>query len=133
LDLRPVYQKGGRRAQAQAGYVETIAQGRVWSGKEALKLGLVDEIGGLHRAIGYALRKAKVAQGFRLVEYPEKKTLADMIAEIIGRVQPEASSARTPSILAQAEKRLENELRELKAFNDPQGIYARLPMEVAIH
>ena len=117
----------------EPGYVETIAQGRVWSGKEALKLGLVDEIGGLHRAIGYALRKAKLAQGFRLVEYPEKKTLADMIAEIIGRVEPEASGARTPSILAQAEKRLENELRELKAFNDPQGIYARLPMEVAIH
>ena len=117
----------------EPGYVETIAQGRVWSGKEALKLGLVDEIGSLHRAIAYTISKANLPPNFRLVEYPEKKSLADMIAEFIGRVQPEAKGTRAPSVLAQAEKRLENELRELNAFNDSQGIYARLPMEAEVH
>lgn len=40
--------------------VDAIAQGRVWSGTEALKLGLVDKIGGLNDAVAEAAKIAKI-------------------------------------------------------------------------
>jgi protease IV len=112
--------------------VEAIAQGRVWSGEEARKLGLVDAIGGLDAAVGYAAKKAGVADGFRIVEYPEKKNLADKLAELLRRIEPDAARAPAAGLAAQVETRIEAELGELRAFNDPQGVYARLPLELSV-
>ncbi len=52
--------------------VQEIAQGRVWSGAEAKKLGLVDEIGGLDSAIKFAAGKAGLGDHFRVVEVPRR-------------------------------------------------------------
>ncbi len=52
-------------------YVDSIAQGRVWSGVKALKLGLIDRIGGLDEAIAAAATRAKLKE-YRLNEYPAK-------------------------------------------------------------
>jgi protease-4 len=109
-------------------YVEEIAQGRVWSGGQALRLGLVDEIGGLEAAIRYAGRQAHLEPGYRVTEYPRKKDLAEALAELMGKIPPEAM--RTDSSLAgQIEQRMGGALESLRAFNDPQGVYARLPLE----
>ena len=54
-------------------YVDSVAQGRVWSGEDALRLGLVDKIGGLQDAINSAARLAKL-DDYRLREYPQKET-----------------------------------------------------------
>ena len=51
-------------------YVDSIAQGRVWSGADALQIGLVDKIGNLQDAINAAAKLAKTSD-FRLREYPE--------------------------------------------------------------
>ena len=51
--------------------VKEIAQGRVWSGKEATKIGLVDRIGGLSSAIAYAAEKADLGNSWQLEEYPQ--------------------------------------------------------------
>jgi protease-4 len=51
--------------------VAQIAQGRVWSGIAAKEIGLVDEIGGLDAAIGYAAKQAKLGNDWELQEYPE--------------------------------------------------------------
>jgi len=53
--------------------VEAIAKGRVWSGNDALEIGLVDTIGGLKTAINIALEKSGIGVGeeFEIVEYPE--------------------------------------------------------------
>lgn len=51
-------------------YVDSIAQGRVWSGEDALQLGLVDKMGSLQSAIDCAARMAKT-NDYRLREYPE--------------------------------------------------------------
>ncbi len=59
-------------------YVDSIAQGRVWGGKEALKLGLVDEIGGIQNAIDCAARLAKT-KDYRLREFPEPKSFLDLL------------------------------------------------------
>ncbi|MBD0279861.1 MAG: S49 family peptidase, partial [Flavisolibacter sp.] len=51
---------------------DSIAQGRVWSGEDAVTLGLVDKLGGLQAAIDCAARLAKT-KDYRLREYPEKE------------------------------------------------------------
>jgi protease IV len=59
-------------------YVDSIAQGRVWSGTMGLKLGLVDRIGNLQDAIDCAARMAKT-DNYRLLEYPEPKGFLDRL------------------------------------------------------
>jgi protease-4 len=56
-------------------FVQEVAQGRVWSGVEAKRLGLVDELGGLDAAITFAAGKAKLGKNYRLVEFPRKRSL----------------------------------------------------------
>lgn len=60
------------------GYVDSIAQGRVWSGTLGLSLGLVDRIGTLQDAIDCAARLGKTSD-YRLVENPEPKSFLDRI------------------------------------------------------
>jgi protease IV len=67
---------GGRKLQMD--YVDSIAQGRVWSGTMGQKLGLVDRIGSLQDAVDCAARMAKT-DNYRLVEYPEPKSFLDKL------------------------------------------------------
>ena len=120
----------GRKMQAAD--VEKIAQGRVWSGAEAAKLGLVDEIGGLDAAVRYAAKRAGLQANCRLVEYPSKRDLSEVIADIIGRKLPEATRAGATGVLAQAEERLREELAAARTFNDPRGVYARMPVTLVV-
>ena len=106
--------------------VEEIAQGRVWSGSEAKKLGLVDEIGGLNAAIAYAAQKAGLGANYRLVEYPRQKELIEAIQDFLEGATPKY--ARSSGLAAKIMERVEAELKTLRAFNDPNGIYARLPI-----
>lgn len=53
--------------------IDAIAQGRVWAGRDALEIGLVDEFGTLSDAIRYAAGKAGLRK-YRIVSYPEKKS-----------------------------------------------------------
>src|SRR5690606_2661290 len=60
--------------------VDSIAQGRVWTGTDALKNGLVDEIGGLDKAIAYAAKLGKT-KSYRTENYPEyEKSFDDVLA-----------------------------------------------------
>ena len=52
--------------------VETIAQGRVWTGEQAHRIGLVDELGGLDRAIAYAQRNYTASGKATVVSWPPK-------------------------------------------------------------
>jgi protease-4 len=113
--------------------VEEIAQGRVWSGTEARKLGLVDEIGGLNDAIRYAGKLAGLGEHFRLVEYPRSKNLSEAIAEMLGKASPTTIRARQAGLVGQIEERIEAGLSQLRSFNDPVGVYARMPMDLDIH
>jgi protease-4 len=111
--------------------VQEIAQGRVWSGAEAKKLGLVDELGGLEDAIQFAATKAGLAKNYRLIEYPQKKELAETIGELVERFNPD-TRAQARGIIGQITARLQHDLATLKTFNDPQGIYARMPLELSL-
>lgn len=114
-------------------FVREIAQGRVWSGAEAKKLGLVDELGGLDAAIKYAADKAGMGSNYRLIEYPRKKEFGEVFAEMFERFTPHNTRVKSTGIIADITRRLEADLGVLKSFNDPQGIYARLPLELALH
>ncbi len=111
--------------------VQEIAQGRVWSGVEAQQLGLVDELGGLDRAVQYAAAQAKVGTHYRLVEYPRKKELAEVVSEMLEKLQP-GVQVRATGLVARLTARLTAELQVLQSFNDPQGVYARMPLELEI-
>ena len=66
--------------------VDSIAQGRVWSGIQAKKLGLVDRIGGINEALACAARLAKLSE-YRLREYPEvKDRLSRLMKDLSGEV-----------------------------------------------
>ncbi|MDD2763930.1 MAG: signal peptide peptidase SppA [Opitutaceae bacterium] len=107
-----------------------IAQGRVWSGAEAQKLGLVDEVGGLNDAIAYAAEKAGVGANYRLTEYPRKRQLAEIINEIMKGMAPD--QAGDDAALKKLLGEIKDQARVLLRFNDPRGIYARLPVEIRI-
>ena len=59
-------------------YVDSIAQGRVWTGTRGMSVGLVDEIGTLSDAIKAAASMAKITT-YRLKEYPEKKNILEQL------------------------------------------------------
>ncbi|HEY0610455.1 MAG TPA: signal peptide peptidase SppA, partial [Chitinophaga sp.] len=63
--------------------VDSIAQGRVWSGVQARELGLVDRLGGLNEAIASAAKMAKVSS-YRLREYPEVKEPLERLMSSLG-------------------------------------------------
>ncbi len=59
-------------------YVDSIAQGRVWTGTRASGIGLIDKFGGLHEAVQCAARLANTTS-FRLREYPQPESLFEQL------------------------------------------------------
>ena len=110
--------------------LEEIAQGRVWSGTQALKNGLVDEMGGLADAVKYAADKARLGDDFRVAEYPRRKQFAETISEVLEGKRREQTFAGPVGAFIQ---QLTAELQALNKFNDPSGLYARLPFELHLN
>lgn len=109
--------------------VKEIAQGRVWSGTDGLKVGLVDEIGGLDAAIAYAAEKADLGDNFSVVEYPRAKSFQDTVRELVEGMQ---SSASKPGLLGMITERFREQAATVAQFNDPRHLYARLPLEIVV-
>lgn len=69
-------------------FVDSIGQGRVWSGIRALELGLVDAIGGMEEAMNAAVAMADLDEGdFRVVAYPKFKDPVQELLEKMGSAQ----------------------------------------------
>jgi protease-4 len=66
--------------------IDAVGQGRVWTGRQAKEIGLVDELGGLDRAIALAKQRAKIAQDadVEIVIYPPKKSFYDIVRDPFG-------------------------------------------------
>jgi len=64
--------------------VDAIAQGRVWTGVQALEVGLVDELGGLHTAVDRVKERLELApeDDVVLLSYPEPSSLAEQLSEL---------------------------------------------------
>lgn len=66
--------------------IDAVAQGRVWTGRQARELGLVDELGGLDDAVRIAAERARLdpAAGVSLVTYPAKRSLYEVLSRQFG-------------------------------------------------
>ena len=68
-------------------FVDSIAQGRVWTGADALQIGLVDEIGTLEDALNYAINVVEPGTDlskWNVAEYPKPQTPMEMMMEMMG-------------------------------------------------
>ena len=114
----------GRDMSVEA--VDNIAQGRVWTGAEALEIGLVDQIGTLEDAVNYAAQLIDGVASYKEVDvecYPKPLTTVEMLLESING--PTEVFAGTP---------LESVEAAFRSWNQTQSgkVYARLPYEITI-
>ena len=113
---------GRKMSQAD---VDSIGQGRVWSGIDALQIGLVDVLGGLDDAVAIAAKKAAITN-YRVSEMPEQKEpLQQFMEELSGDVETRYLKSKLGSDFELI--RYANELMNWK------GIQARLPFSVVIN
>ncbi len=111
--------------------VKKIAQGRIWSGKEAVKIGLVDRIGGLEQAIAYAAEQANLSNNWQLQEYPQQHRFETELVQRLFDVKMLESQGQIDPITAEFLK-ARQEIELLRTFNDPTEVYARLPFNFEI-
>lgn len=103
------------------GYVDSIAQGRVWSGTDALRLGLVDRLGGLQDAIDCAARMAKT-NNYRLREYPEQE---DFFNRLINKASKEQPDIHIREQVGAESYEVFQQLVNIRRFTN--GVQARIP------
>ena len=105
-------------------YVDSIARGRVWSGVDAMEIGLIDEFGGLDAAVKYAASKAEL-DAYRIVEYPKRK---DFVQQLMDELTGQVSTRIISNQLGEYAKYYE----ELQSIQKLQGIQARIPFIMEI-
>lgn len=108
--------------------VNQIARGRVWTGKDAKEIGLIDELGGLKKAIAYAAKQAGIKEPIVLY-YPLRKE--DKWLDLFEQFEEE-NNASVKSSTVKIPTELLNYYNELKAIENKMGIQARLPFEITI-
>lgn len=99
--------------------VDSIGQGRVWSGTDAKRIGLIDEFGGLNDAIAAAAKMAKTSK-YRVVELPEQK---DPFEELIKDLSGDAETKYLTWKLGEHYQMLKS-VERIKNYN---GIYTLMP------
>jgi protease IV len=112
--------------------LESIAEGRVWSGTRAKELGLVDELGGLDQAVAKAAEFAGLGKDYEIRAFPESK---DPFSSFIERYMGDSFEMIQRQIAAHTigEEGLRT-LREVARTVMPlkNGVHARLPFDVRI-
>lgn len=106
--------------------VDSIGQGRVWAGTDALKIGLVDELGGIDEAIAFAAKKAEVKE-IKIGVYPKKEN--DKFMEILEQLDVQAGSVSVMSPIAQ---KIANFMQAVEKATAVEGVQARLPYDIII-
>ncbi|MDG2059957.1 MAG: signal peptide peptidase SppA [Flavobacteriales bacterium] len=104
--------------------VDEIGQGRVWSGADALSIGLIDEIGGLEDAIASAADLSDL-EDYRIITLPKK---TDMFEEFI-----ESFSAKQNIVLPNFLGISEKMINQLEFLNSKEKIQARIPFIMEVH
>ncbi len=106
-------------------FVDSIGQGRVWSGENGKLNGLVDEFGGLKDAVKLAALKAKI-KNYRIKELPKQK---DTFEELMKSFSTKMQNSFLESKLGESYHLWENFSREAHA----NGLYARMPYNLDIN
>ena len=120
--------------------VRLIAEGRVWSGTDALRIGLVDSLGGMDAALLSAAAQAKITGSYEVREYPRARSTTELLTKMFeDKPEPVATvSAAAQQLFAGRDpagalaRDLVRELSLLMAYNDPRHVYARMPFMLRI-
>lgn len=107
--------------------VDAIGQGRVWSGADALKIGLVDKIGGMDDALKEAASLAKIKE-YRIENYPEyEKSFEDILAKF--------GLAQTREAIMREELGEENYaiVQRIKKLKSMKGVQVIMPYQISIN
>lgn len=109
--------------------VQRIARGRVWTGADAIKIGLVDKMGGLNDALAYAIKEAKIKDA-QVRYYPKvKEDPFEAILEQLSNEDRESLKVKqqaVPKVIDDLTKRL----MKLESYS---GIQMRMPFEIYLH
>ena len=107
-------------------YVDSIGQGRVWAGADAIGLGLVDQIGDMEDAIAYAVQKANLADDYKVVELPKQKDFMTRLMESMN------GDDKLDAAMRQQLGGYYNYWKGLDNLRKNTGIQARLPFDMVI-
>jgi protease-4 len=113
--------KGRGMSQAE---VDSIGQGRVWTGADAIKIKLVDELGGLDAALAYAAKKSGLKE-YKIVELPKQKSPFD---ELMGNKETEFESRIIKRNLGPTYLYF----KQMQNLINMKGVQARIPFEMTI-
>lgn len=104
--------------------VDSIGQGRVWSGEDALQIGLVDKLGGIEDAIATAARMAEL-ENYRVVEYPaQKDPMQQFVEELTGKGEEVFLKNRLGEYYEY--------VKDVEGLLKMEGVQARLPYQLYI-
>ena len=113
----------GRHMTKEA--IEKIAEGRVWTGETAKKLGLVDELGGIDKALDIAVAKAGI-EGYTIVSYPAKQ---DFFSSLL---DTKPTNYVESQLLKSKLGEFYQQFGLLKNLQEQSMIQARIPFELNI-
>ncbi|WP_338039275.1 signal peptide peptidase SppA [Maribacter litopenaei] len=116
---------GRNMSMAQA---DSIAQGRVWSGVDAKRLGLVDELGTLEDAIAEAAKLAEI-ESFGIRKYPKYKSGFERFMEDISGAGAKAKENLIKEEIGETPYQI---LKDIKSFMNRKGVQARMPFTLNI-
>jgi len=105
--------------------VDSMGQGRVWSGVDAKRLGLVDELGGINVAIELAAKKAKL-DNYRTIALPEQE---DFVSKLVEDFSTKMSTKAIQENLGESYQYYQH----LTSLLKQKGVLARMPFEVEIY
>lgn len=106
-------------------YVDSIAQGHVYTGIQAQKLGLVDVLGGMDEALAFAKEKAGI-EDYRLSNYPK---VENPLSKFLGKVDDEIETRFVKNRMGDLYP-LYKKMEEVKAM---KGMQARMPFDLVIY
>ena len=102
-------------------YVDSIGQGRVWSGINAIEIGLIDEFGGVEKAIAYAAEKANL-ESYSIKEYPKYESIFESL------LNKKTQEYYAKSIMKKNLGSTYQYLEAIEQINKLEGIQALMPM-----
>jgi protease-4 len=119
---------GRKMSQAE---LKKYAEGRVWTGSDALKIKLVDKLGGINDAVSLAATKAGLKDNdYKVVYWPEQKNL--FWKELISGMSEGGESSTTESMLRSEVGFIYPYIKSVKDLEQMNGIQARMPYSILI-
>ena len=107
-------------------YVDSIGQGRVWAGADAIEIGLVDKLGDMEDAIAYAAEKASLGDDYKVTEWPKQKDFFTRMMDSMNE------GDKLDAAMKQKLGAYYDYLQGLENLQKNTGVQARMPFDMII-